>query len=71
MNLLQRVAALEVKGKGMPTGDDWIVVTHMLCSAYGWTWEELKRQPIKFVLGLLDKLAIEKKNEMKRWEGLK
>ncbi|KKL45371.1 hypothetical protein LCGC14_2356360 [marine sediment metagenome] len=63
MNLLQRVLNLE-SGKGrLPTEEDWIYVTHILCKTYGWTLQELKKQPMRFVSGLMAKIALDKKRE--------
>ncbi len=65
MDLQQRVLNLEL-GKGvLPTEDDWIYLTHILCKTYGWTWQELKKQPIKFVLNLMTKLVKDAKKESK------
>ena len=61
MNIYQRVMNLE--NKKDVRDDDWILITHILCKTYGWTWQELKKQPIRFVFGLMMKIAYEKKKE--------
>ena len=65
MNLLERVTNLEVGKKRLPSVDDWIYITHVLCKTYGWTWQELKKQPIKFCFNLMSKIAWEKEKEQK------
>ena len=57
MDLQQRVLNLEGGVGALPTPDDWIYITHVLCKTYGWTLDELKRQPIKFVLNCLSKIV--------------
>ncbi len=63
MDLLQRVLSLETGKKRLPSADDWIYITHILCKTYGWTWQELMRTPIKFCFNLMSKIAWEKKKE--------
>lgn len=64
MNLLDRVLNLE-SNKKLPTADDWIYITHVLCKTYGWTLQDLKKQPIRFVCSMMSKIAWEKKKEEK------
>ncbi len=63
MNLLQRVLNLESSKGRLPTEEDWIYVTHILCKTYGWTLQELRKQPMRFVSGLMSKISLDKKNE--------
>jgi hypothetical protein len=45
--------------------DDWLLLVHLLCKTYGWTYQELVCQPIPFVFGLLEGLKLEKDLEAK------
>jgi len=65
MNLLDRVLNLESGKNRLPTQDDWIYITHILCKTYGWTLQQLRKQPIRWVCGLMSKIAWEKEKEQK------
>ena len=69
MNVMQRVLNLEEGNKDkLITSDDWVYITHLLCKTYGWTLQELKKQPIKFIFGLMSKIKWEKDEEKKERE---
>ena len=63
MNLLQRVMALKSEHNNLPTADNWIYVTHILCKTYGWDYYILKKQPMKFVFNMMAQIAWDKKKE--------
>ena len=65
MDLMQRVINLE-SGKRLPNDDEWMYITHLLCTTYGWTLNDLKKQPIRFCLSMLRQIAKDKKRESER-----
>lgn len=50
---------------------DWVLLTHVLCSTYGWTYQELIEQPIPFVFGLLEGFKLQKEAEEKAYKKVK
>ena len=53
------------------SGSDWLLLTHLLCSTYGWTYQELVSQPIPFVFGLLEGLKLQREAEEKAYKSSK
>lgn len=40
-----------------------VLMTHVLCSTYGWDYNILMRQPIPFVFALMEGISIQAKEE--------
>ena len=66
MNLPQRVNLLVNKKKDI---DEWIRTTHVLCEKYGWDYHTLIKQPIPFVLDLIDVIQTEREEQKEQEEG--
>jgi len=68
LSLPERVARLS--GKRLTIEENLVMLNHLLCKTYGWDFHTLKKQPIPFVLGLVNAMITEAKEQEKNMPKL-
>lgn len=66
MNLKNRLDRLIAKKKEI---NEWVLTSYILCKCFGWDYYILIKQPIPFVLDMMDAINYEASKEQDQIDG--